>query len=94
MGIHFQDVSYTYQVNTPFEGRALFDVDLTIEDGSYTAFVGYTGSGKSTLLQLMNGLLKPTSGTVVINDFIMTADSVDKDIKQVRKKVGLVFQFA
>ncbi|MEY8462852.1 energy-coupling factor ABC transporter ATP-binding protein [Streptococcus merionis] len=94
MGIHLQNVSYTYQADTPFEGRALFDVDLSIEDGSYTALIGHTGSGKSTILQLMNGLIKPTSGQVHIDNFVITPDSVDKDIKQVRKKVGLVFQFA
>lgn len=94
MGINLQKVSYTYQAGTPFEGHALFDVDLRIEDGSYTALIGHTGSGKSTILQLLNGLIKPTKGRVEIDDFVITADSVDKDIKQVRKKVGLVFQFA
>ncbi|MGT2667441.1 energy-coupling factor transporter ATPase [Streptococcus rifensis] len=94
MGIDFQNVSYTYQANTPFEGRALFDINLTIEDGSYTALIGHTGSGKSTILQLMNGLLKPSEGQVKIDGFTISAQSVDKDIKQVRKKVGLVFQFA
>ncbi|MDQ0222561.1 energy-coupling factor transporter ATPase [Streptococcus moroccensis] len=94
MGIDFQNVSYTYQANTPFEGRALFDINLTIEDGSYTALIGHTGSGKSTILQLMNGLLKPSEGQVNIDGFTISAQSVDKDIKQVRKKVGLVFQFA
>ena len=54
MGIHLQEVSYTYQAGTPFEGRALFGVDLEIVDGSYTALIGHTGSGKSTILQLLN----------------------------------------
>ncbi|MET3558073.1 energy-coupling factor transport system ATP-binding protein [Streptococcus rupicaprae] len=94
MVIHLQEVSYTYQANTPFQGRALFDVNLVIEDGSYTALIGHTGSGKSTILQLMNGLIKPTSGLVTIDAFKISPDSVDKDIKMVRKKVGLVFQFA
>ncbi|WP_394405278.1 energy-coupling factor transporter ATPase [Streptococcus sp. 20-1249] len=94
MGIHLQQVSYTYQLGTPFEGRALFGVDLEIKDGSYTALIGHTGSGKSTILQLLNGLNVPTSGSVVIDETVITADSVNKDIKQVRKKVGLVFQFA
>lgn len=94
MGINLQQVSYTYQLGTPFEGRALFSVDLEIKDGSYTALIGHTGSGKSTILQLLNGLNVPTSGSVVIDETIITADSVNKDIKQVRKKVGLVFQFA
>lgn len=94
MGITLQEVSYTYQADTPFEGRALFGVDLDIRDGSYTALIGHTGSGKSTILQLLNGLNVPTSGKVIIDQTVITPTSVNKDIKQVRKKVGLVFQFA
>ena len=93
MGITLQQVSYTYQANTPFEGRALFGVDLEIVEGSYTALIGHTGSGKSTILQLLNGLNVPTAGTVLIDETVITPTSVNKDIKQVRKKVGLVFQF-
>ncbi|WP_153049077.1 ATP-binding cassette domain-containing protein, partial [Streptococcus suis] len=58
-----------------------------------TALIGHTGSGKSTILQLLNGLNVPTEGRVVIDDVVITATSENKDIKQVRKKVGLVFQF-
>lgn len=94
MGITLKNVSYTYQAGTPFEGPALFDVNLEIKDGSYTALIGHTGSGKSTILQLLNGLLTPSVGSVTVNDIEITATSVNKDIKQVRKKVGLVFQFA
>ena len=94
MGITLKNVSYTYQAGTPFEGPALFDVNLEIKDGSYTALIGHTGSGKSTILQLLNGLLTPSVGSVTVNDIEITAASVNKDIKQVRKKVGLVFQFA
>lgn len=93
MGITLQQVSYTYQANTPFEGRALFGVDLEIVEGSYTALIGHTGSGKSTILQLLNGLNIPTAGSVLIDETLITPTSVNKDIKQVRKKVGLVFQF-
>ncbi|MFZ1252075.1 MAG: energy-coupling factor transporter ATPase [Streptococcus suis] len=93
MGIHLQEVSYTYQAGTPFEGRALFGVDLEIVDGSYTALIGHTGSGKSTILQLLNGLNIPTSGNVIVDDMVINATSDKKGIKQVRKKVGLVFQF-
>ena len=93
MGITLQQVSYTYQANTPFEGRALFGVDLEIVEGSYTALIGHTGSGKSTILQLLNGLNVPTAGSVIIDEMVITPTSVNKDIKQVRKKVGLVFQF-
>ena len=94
MGITLKNVSYTYQAGTPFEGPALFNVDLEIKDGSYTALIGHTGSGKSTILQLLNGLFTPSIGSVTVNDIEITATSVNKDIKQVRKKVGLVFQFA
>ena len=93
MGIHLQEVSYTYQAGTPFEGRALFGVDLEIVDGSYTALIGHTGTGKSTILQLLNGLNIPTSGSVIVDDMVINATSDKKGIKQVRKKVGLVFQF-
>ncbi|MGT2742605.1 energy-coupling factor ABC transporter ATP-binding protein [Streptococcus plurextorum] len=93
MGITLKNVSYTYQSGTPFEGRALFDVSLTIEKGSYTAFIGHTGSGKSTLMQLLNGLNIPTSGSVKINERVITSKSKPKDIKQLRQQVGLVFQF-
>lgn len=93
MGIALQQVSYTYQEGTPFEGRALFGVDLEITDGSYTALIGHTGSGKSTILQLLNGLHVPTSGRVVIEQTIIEAGKANKELKQVRKRVGLVFQF-
>ncbi|MEX2785664.1 energy-coupling factor transporter ATPase [Streptococcus sp. H49] len=93
MGITLKNVSYTYQAGTPFEGRALFDINLEIRDGSYTAFIGHTGSGKSTVMQLLNGLAVPTEGSVTIDGMTITPDSKNKDIKSVRKKVGLVFQF-
>ena len=94
MGITLKNVSYTYQAGTPFEGPALFDVNLEVKTGSYTALIGHTGSGKSTILQLLNSLLTPSSGSVLVDDIEITAASINKDIKQVRKKVGLVFQFA
>ena len=94
MGITLKNISYTYQAGTPFEGPALFDVNLEVKTGSYTALIGHTGSGKSTILQLLNGLLTPSSGSVLVDDIEITAASINKDIKQVRKKVGLVFQFA
>lgn len=91
MGITLKNVSYTYQAGTPFEGPALFDVNLEIKDGSYTALIGHTGSGKSTILQLLNGLLTPSVGSVTVNDIEITATSVNKDIKQVRKKLVWCF---
>lgn len=93
MGITLESVNYTYQAGTPFEGRALFDINLSIKEGSYTAFIGHTGSGKSTIMQLLNGLNVPTEGAVIVDDIKITADSKNKGIKPVRKKVGLVFQF-
>ena len=94
MGIILDNVSYTYQEGTPFASVALSDVSLTIEDGSYTAIIGHTGSGKSTILQLLNGLLVPTKGSVRVFDTLITSTSVNKQIRQIRKQVGLVFQFA
>ncbi len=94
MGIILDNVSYTYQEGTPFASAALSDVSLTIEDGSYTAIIGHTGSGKSTILQLLNGLLVPTKGSVRVFDTLITPTSVNKQIRQIRKQVGLVFQFA
>ena len=93
MGIYLQNVSYTYQQGTPFEGPALFDINLAIKDGSFTAFIGHTGSGKSTIMQLLNGLLIPTKGSVVVNERTITPTSKNKAIKSLRKEVGLVFQF-
>jgi energy-coupling factor transport system ATP-binding protein len=93
MDIRFEQVGFTYQPNSPFEQRVLFDIDLAIKEGSYTALVGHTGSGKSTLLQHLNALLKPTSGTVSIGDRVITAETNNKNLKPIRQKVGIVFQF-
>ena len=94
MGIALENVSFTYQKGTPLASTALSDVSLTIEDGSYTALIGHTGSGKSTILQLLNGLLVPSQGSVRVFDTLITSTSKNKDIRQIRKQVGLVFQFA
>lgn len=94
MGIVLENVSFTYQEGTPLASTALSDVSLTIEDGSYTALIGHTGSGKSTILQLLNGLLVPSQGSVQVFDTLITSTSKNKDIRQIRKQVGLVFQFA
>ena len=94
MGITLENVSFTYQEGTPLASTALSDVSLTIEDGSYTALIGHTGSGKSTILQLLNGLLVPSQGSVQVFDTLITSTSKNKDIRQIRKQVGLVFQFA
>ncbi|PGS52786.1 energy-coupling factor ABC transporter ATP-binding protein [Bacillus sp. AFS041924] len=93
MRITFEKVGYTYQPNTPFEHRALYDIDVTIPDGSYYAVIGHTGSGKSTFLQHLNGLLQPTEGIAKIDDVTLISNKKNKNLKALRKKVGLVFQF-
>jgi len=93
MQINIQDLEHRYQAKTPFERVALYDVYMEIADGSYSAIIGHTGSGKSTLLQHLNGLLRPYKGTVQIGDFTLKASEKEKNIKALRKKVGIVFQF-
>ena len=93
MDIELQKVSYSYGVGTPFEKRALYDVDLHIPSGSYQAIIGHTGSGKSTILQHLNALLKPTEGVVRIGDAVVERKKKPKDLRPVRQKVGIVFQF-
>ena len=94
MDLSLEKVSYTYQEGTPFEGRALFDIDLKVREHSYTAVIGRTGSGKSTIMRLLNGLNLPTNGRVLVGDKVLTLRSKNKDTRPVRKQVGLVFQFA
>lgn len=94
MDITFDHVSFTYQAGTPFAGDGLKDISTTIKGGDYTAIIGHTGSGKSTLLQHLNALLKPTSGTVTIGDRKITPETNNKNLKPLRQKVGMVFQFA
>ncbi|OXS72399.1 energy-coupling factor ABC transporter ATP-binding protein [Lysinibacillus sp. KCTC 33748] len=93
MDIKLQQVSYAYAQGTPFEKLALFDVDFEIPSHTYQAIIGHTGSGKSTILQHFNALLKPTSGEVHIGDRVVVAGKKAKDLKAVRQKVGIVFQF-
>lgn len=93
MDIKFEQVDFTYQPHSPFEQRVLFDINLEIPSNSYTAIVGHTGSGKSTLLQHLNALLKPTKGQVTIGDRVITPETDNKNLKPIRKKVGIVFQF-
>ena len=95
MPIKYENVSFTYNAKTPFSYEALSSVNLEILDGSFTAIVGKTGCGKSTLIQQLNGLLIPTSGEVIINDYVVAKSRKrrTKKIKELRKLVGLVFQF-
>lgn len=93
MDITFKQVSHIYQPNTPFAFHALKDVSFHIPSGSYVAIIGHTGSGKSTLIQHLNGLLSPTEGLVQIGDFQLEPGKKPKDIKELRKHVGVVFQY-
>ncbi len=89
--IKVKDLSCTYGVKTPFERKAVRNVSFEIEKGDFVGLIGHTGSGKSTLVQMLNGLIKPTSGTVYIEDKDIYENP--KDIRKVRFKVGLVFQY-
>ena len=91
MRLTLENVSYTYQPDSPFATTALHDISLTVEQGEFWALIGHTGSGKSTLLQHMNGLTVPTSGRVLWDG----ADIHEKgfDRRKLRKSVGLVFQY-
>lgn len=93
MDIKLQQVSYAYSIGTPFEKYALFNVDLEIPSKTYQAIIGHTGSGKSTILQHFNGLLKPSKGQVYIGDRVIVAGKKAKELKPIRQKVGIVFQF-
>ncbi|PXW87689.1 energy-coupling factor transport system ATP-binding protein [Streptohalobacillus salinus] len=93
MDISFTDVSHIYQQNSPFEYHALKDLSFSIPSGKFVAIVGHTGSGKSTLIQHLNGLLRPTKGTIEIGDYRLIAGEKPKEIKGLRKKVGVVFQY-
>ncbi len=93
MPITFEKVSYVYSEGTPFRYAALTDVDLSFNVGKMTAIIGQTGSGKSTLVQHLNALLLPTSGKVTVLDYEIIAGKETKGLKNLRGKVGLVFQF-
>ena len=92
MLISIQNVCKNYWAGD-IETAALKDINLEILEGSFTAIVGHTGSGKSTLIQHLNGLLLPEEGRVVIADFDLEAKKKIKNIKALRKQVGIVFQF-
>ena len=93
MSIKFENVGHIYSPSSPFEYVALENVTLELPLNKMVAIVGNTGSGKSTLVQHLNALLKPTSGEVHINDRIIRSDEKPKNLKSLRKTVGLVFQF-
>src|SRR5699024_6102613 len=93
MDISFENVSYTYQPNTPFAHQALKNLSFTIPKKSFTAIIGHTGSGKSTLIQHLNGLIRPTEGKVTIGPYILTKGKKETEMKQLRSEVGVVFQY-
>ncbi|MBP2243316.1 energy-coupling factor transport system ATP-binding protein [Cytobacillus eiseniae] len=93
MDISLQEVEYRYQANTPFERLAIKDVSIDIPSGIFLAIIGHTGSGKSTVLQHLNALLKPTTGKVMIGDREVNAEKKQKNLKAIRQRVGIVFQF-
>ncbi|MDK8503176.1 energy-coupling factor ABC transporter ATP-binding protein [Aerococcus sp. UMB1112A] len=93
MQIEFDQVGFAYGAGTAFEMQALHDVTLTIPDKSFTALVGHTGSGKSTVIQHLNALLLPSSGEVRLGNFVLNSESKGKGLKDLRAKVGMVFQF-
>ncbi|HLQ73145.1 MAG TPA: energy-coupling factor ABC transporter ATP-binding protein [Bacillota bacterium] len=93
MDITFKNVSYTYQPKSPFEHQALNDISFNIPSGKFVAIIGHTGSGKSTLLQHLNGLLMPTEGSVEIGAYTLAKEDKPKDMKELRSKVGVVFQY-
>lgn len=89
--IELRNISYIYGADTPFEKKALDDISLTFRGGVITGLMGHTGSGKSTLVQLLNGLLKPTSGSVLLGGKDIWAEP--KKMRDIRFRVGLVFQY-
>ncbi|WP_077616059.1 energy-coupling factor ABC transporter ATP-binding protein [Caenibacillus caldisaponilyticus] len=93
MEIKVRHLTHIYQPNTPFERLALDDVDFTIPSGAFVSIIGHTGSGKSTLIQHFNGLLKPTKGEVIVGDITIAAGAKNKDLKALRQRVGMVFQY-
>ncbi|MCM3575645.1 MULTISPECIES: energy-coupling factor ABC transporter ATP-binding protein [Mesobacillus] len=93
MDISLKNVEYRYQADSPFERLAISDVSIDVPSGTYLAVIGHTGSGKSTVLQHLNALLKPTKGSVLIGSREIKAGRKEKNLKGVREKVGIVFQF-
>ncbi len=91
MSITVENLSYVYLPDTPMQKQALFDVSVHIDDKEFVGIIGHTGSGKSTLIQHFNGLVKPTSGRVLVDGVDLTQKGVN--LRAIRRKVGMVFQY-
>ncbi len=91
MSITVKNLSYTYLPGTPFEHKALKDVNFEIADGEFVGIIGHTGSGKSTLIQVISGLLKGASGQVLVDGVDYLSKKADR--RQLRRTVGVVFQY-
>ncbi len=91
MSIKIENLTYIYNPKSPFETKALDNVNAEIKSGEFIGLIGHTGSGKSTLTQHLNGLIKPTSGRIIVNGTDITERSVK--LIDIRRKVGLVFQY-
>ena len=91
MSIKVENLTYKYMPDTPFEKTAIDDVSFEIMDGEFIGLIGHTGSGKSTLVQQLDGLLKPTTGRIIIDDVCITDKGTN--LRKIRYKVGLVFQY-
>lgn len=89
--LELKNLSYVYGTGTPFEKTAVNNLSFSIEKGEFIGIMGHTGSGKSTLVQMLNGLMKPTSGQVLLDGEDIWANP--KDIRKIRFKVGMVFQY-
>ncbi len=93
MSIEFKNVDYIYAPGTPFQTQGLANVSFKIKQGSFVAIAGHTGSGKSTLMQHFDGLLLPSKGSITIAGEKINSNTSSRVLKEIRKKVGLVFQF-
>lgn len=93
MSIKFEKVDYIYSPGTTMEKRGLDNVSFELADNKFIALIGHTGSGKSTLMQHFNALLKPSKGSIYIAGYHITPQTSNKNLKELRKRVSLVFQF-
>ena len=91
MSIKVENLTYIYNEGLPFAQKALDDISFEIKDGDFVGLIGHTGSGKSTLIQHLNGIMKPHSGKIYINDFDIT--DKEQNLTEIRKRVGIVFQY-